>query len=120
MTLLICRTCPRYDTRASGDFGRALAAAIADDPAGAGIAVRNVQCLGGCPADGVVAVDGPGKARVRFTGLDVGHAAAVVLAAAAHDACPSGAPEDWEVPAELANRISSVTRKRGPSPRGAL
>ena len=120
MTLLICRTCPRYDARASGDFGRALSAAIGEAAAGAGVAVRKVQCLGGCPAHGVIAVDGPGKARVRFTGLDVGHASAVVAAAAAHDACPSGDPGDWEVPAALAGRISSVTRKRGAVRRDAL
>ncbi|WP_433556998.1 DUF1636 family protein [Pseudonocardia xinjiangensis] len=114
MTLLICRTCPRYDSRATGDFGRALAEAIADHPAGSLVAVRNVQCLGGCPDHGVAAVDGPGKARVRFSGLDAGDAAAVIAAAAAHDSCASGAPGDWEVPAELADRISSVTPKRGP------
>lgn len=110
MTLLICRTCPRYDLRASGRFGRALAAAVA----GSGVAVRNVQCLGGCPDDGVVAVDGPGKARVRFTGLDVGHAEAVVEATAAHDASPTGVPGEWEIPAELVDRLSTVTLKRPP------
>jgi predicted metal-binding protein len=110
--LLICRTCPRYDPRTSGEFGRAMAAAVAAHPAS--VAVRGVQCLGGCPEDGVAAVDGPGKARVRFTGLDAGHAEAVVEAAAAHDACPTGVPDDWEVPAELAGRISAVTLKRGP------
>src|ERR1700754_2167500 len=47
VTLLICRTCPRYDTRSSGEFGRALAAAIAEHPAGAAVTVRKVQCLGG-------------------------------------------------------------------------
>jgi hypothetical protein len=71
-----------------------------------------VRGVGGCPEDGVVAVDGAGKARVRFTGLDAGHVDAVVRAAAAHDACPTGAPDDWEVPAELADRISAVTLKR--------
>ncbi|MEN3266174.1 DUF1636 family protein [Pseudonocardia sp.] len=114
MTLLICRTCPRYDSRTTGDFGRVLAAAIADHPAGAAVAVRNVQCLGGCPDHGVVAVDGPGKARVRFTGLDAGHARVVIAAAEAHAACASGVPGDWEVPAELADRVSSVTPKRRP------
>ena len=112
--LLICRTCPRYDPVATGDFGRALIAAITADPAGAGVPVRNVQCLGGCPDHGVAAVDGAGKARVRFSGLDEGHVPALLEAAAAYEACPSGAPEEWEVPAELAGRISSVTRKRGP------
>jgi translation initiation factor 2 beta subunit (eIF-2beta)/eIF-5 len=57
MTLLICRTCPRYDCRSTGQFGRELAAAIT--AAGADVPVRNVQCLGGCPDDGAAAVDGP-------------------------------------------------------------
>lgn len=72
------------------------------------------RCLGGCPDDGVVAVDGPGKARVRFTGLGAADAEVVVKAATAHDASRTGLPVDWEIPAELAERISSVTPKRGP------
>ena len=119
MTLLICRTCPRYDPRAVGEFGRRLTAAliqVAENEGDNPIAIRNVQCLGGCPNDGVVAVDGPRKARVRFTGLDESDAKAVHAAARAHDACSTGAPEDWEIPAELANRISSVTRKRSGAP----
>jgi hypothetical protein len=62
----------------------------------------------------VVAVDGPGKARVRFSGLDSGHAEEILAAAAAHDACPSGHPEDWAMPTGLADHLSSVTLKRGP------
>ena len=108
MTLLICRTCPRYDTQATGSFGRVMASAVA----ASGVAVRGVQCLGGCPEHGVVAVDGPGKTRVRFTGLDAGHADAVVRAVQAHDACATGSPGDWEVPVELVERISAVTYKR--------
>jgi predicted metal-binding protein len=123
MTLLICRTCPRYDPRATGEFGRRLTTAlvqITEDEPDSSVAVRNVQCLGGCPDDGVVAVDGPGKTRVRFTGLDETDAKAVHAAAVAHDACVTGAPEDWEIPAELADRVSSVTRKRAPgAPTGA-
>ena len=117
MTLLICRTCPRYDTRATGNFGRRITAAltqIADNEPDTTVSIRNVQCLGGCPDDGVVAVDGPQKARVRFTGLDESDAKAVYAAAVAHDACADGAPEGWEIPAELADRISSVTLKRTP------
>jgi predicted metal-binding protein len=117
MTLLICRTCPRYDTRATGDFGRRITAAltqIADNEPDTTVSIRNVQCLGGCPDDGVVAVDGPQKARVRFTGLDESDAKAVYAAAVAHDACATGAPEGWEIPAELADRISSITLKRTP------
>lgn len=47
MTLLICRTCPRYDLRTSGEFGRALSAAVS--ARATGVSVRNVLCLGGCP-----------------------------------------------------------------------
>jgi predicted metal-binding protein len=114
MTLLVCRTCPRYDPRATGEFSRALAAAIAADPAGDEVDVRGVQCLGGCPRHGVVAVDGPGKVRVRFAGLDAGDAEAILEAAAAHDASPTGDPGDWRVPERLAGRVSAVTPKRAP------
>ena len=107
MSLLICRTCPRYDPPRSGRFGRDLTAAVQ-----AQVHVRHVQCLGGCPDHGVAAVDGPGKARVRFTGLDAGHADALVAAARAHEASGSGEPGDWTVPAELAERIGAVTLKR--------
>lgn len=116
MTLLVCRTCPRYDTRASGEFGRRLFRALA----GSGVAVRGVPCLGGCPEDGVVALDGPGKARVRFTRLGEGDAAAVLAAAAAHEASPTGAPAEWQVPEELAGRLGSVTLKRFPAANGPM
>lgn len=115
MTLLICRTCPRYDVPANGSFRRALGARLArnrdTDPA----LIRHVQCLGGCPDDGVAALDGPGKVRVRFTGLSECHADALVIAAHAHHGCPTGAPGEWDIPAELACHVSSVTYKRGPA-----
>jgi hypothetical protein len=62
----------------------------------------------------VAAVDGPGKARVRFNGLDAADADALVKAAVAHDACTTGAPGDWEIPTELADKISTTTFKRQP------
>ena len=114
MTLLICRTCPRYDTSDSGEFRRALDAEIARNPAADPRTVRHVQCLGGCPEDGVAAVDGPGKTRVRFNGLHAGHADALIKAAQAHAASPTGAPDEWDIPAELADHVSSITFKRGP------
>lgn len=114
MTLLVCRTCPRYVPEHSGDFGRSLTAALDADPAADKIDVRNVHCLGGCPTHGVVAVDGPGKARIRFTGLTADDAEAIVEAAVNHDACLTGAPDDWHIPDTLADRISSITLKRTP------
>lgn len=110
MTLLICRTCPRYDRRATGQFARDLTAAIRADSRD--IPTRNVQCLGGCPDDSVVAVDGPGKTRVRFTGITSDDAPAIINATLAHQASSTGNPGDWLIPAELADRISSVTVKR--------
>lgn len=113
MPLLVCRTCPRYDTTNTGRFRTDIQATITTHPDAADVDVRYVQCLGGCPADGVAAVDGPGKARVRFTGLNADDADALVRAARAHADCATGAPEDWEIPAELADRLSAITIKRG-------
>jgi predicted metal-binding protein len=110
MTLLICRTCPRYDLRATGQFSRDLTAAIRAD--GRDVPIRNVQCLGGCPDDSVVAVDGPGLTRVRFTGVTSDDAPAIINATLAHHASGTGNPGDWLIPAELTSRISSVTAKR--------
>ena len=112
MTLLICRTCPRYDRRATGQFSRDLAAAIHAD--GRDIPARNVQCLGGCPDNSVIAVDGPGMTRVRFTGITSDDAPAIINATLAHQASSTGNPGDWLIPAELTSRISSVTAKRQP------
>jgi predicted metal-binding protein len=113
MTLLICRTCPRYDRRATGQFARDLTAAIRAD--GRDIPTRNVQCLGGCPDDSVIAVDGPGMTRVRFTAVTSDDAPAIINATLAHQASSTGDPGDWLIPAELTSRISSVTVKRQPS-----
>jgi predicted metal-binding protein len=109
VSLLICRTCPRYDPRRTGRFSNDLSAAL---PTTSDVHLRFVPCLGGCPDHGVAAVDAPGKARVRFTGLDAGHADALLAAARAHAACGSGEPGDWQVPEELAARLSAVTPKR--------
>lgn len=112
MALLVCRTCPRHDTAASGTFAAVVSAALQNNARGAAVTVRYVQCLGGCPDHSVAAVDGPGQARVRFTGLTAHHADALVIAAHLHNTSPSGAPGDWTVPAELQNHLSSITRKR--------
>jgi predicted metal-binding protein len=105
--LLICRTCPRHDVD-SGSFGAALDGALV----GADVRVRHVPCLGGCPNAGNVAVDGPGKPRVRFSRIAVDDAEDLLDAARRYDASPSGAPDEWEVPAGLAARVSAVSPKR--------
>jgi predicted metal-binding protein len=112
MTLLVCSTCPRYDRHRSGRFGRAIKQAVTEDPRD--VPIRSVACLGGCPHDGVVALDGPGLSRVRFTHLGPADAPAVITAALAHAHSGTGDPTDWEVPAQIADRLSAVTVKRGP------
>ena len=110
MTLLICRTCPRYDRRTTGQFAQDLTAAIRADHSN--IPTRNVQCLGGCPDNSVVAVDGPGMTRVRFTGITSDDATAIINATLSHQASDTGNPGDWFIPSELTSRLSSVTAKR--------
>lgn len=114
MALLVCRTCPRYDARASGRFGDALLEAVTAD--GREVRVRKVPCLGGCPEDGVVALDGPGMTRVRFARLSPSDAPAIVDAAVRHARSGTGHPEDRRMPAELSGRVSAVTAKREPMP----
>jgi predicted metal-binding protein len=115
MALLVCRTCPRYDRRRSGEFGRRVTSAIAGlvRDGSSDIAVRGVLCLGGCPRDGVAAIDGPGKARVRFADLNEDDAADLLAAAAVHERCASGEPSELDLSDRLRGRISSVTLKRG-------
>jgi hypothetical protein len=72
-----------------------------------------VLCLGGCPRNGVAAIDGPGKARVRFANLTEDDAADLLAAAAAHERCASGEPAELDISDRLRGRISSVTLKRG-------
>ena len=118
MTLLISRTCPRYNPCTSGQFGRTLAAAIAEGAVENGVEVRNVQCLGGPAArvTGVVAVDGPGKAQVRFAGLTVDDVDAVLEAATAHHECSPGAAGEAlrqaERRADEAERTREETARR--------
>ena len=114
MALLVCRTCPRYDRRRTGEFGRRLTSAITAlvRSGSSDVAVRGVLCLGGCPRNGVAAIDGPGKARVRFSNLTEDDAADLLAAAAAHARCASGEPAELDLSDPLRRRISSVTVKR--------
>jgi predicted metal-binding protein len=107
--LLICRTCPR-DEPATGSFGVALDRAVADRADD--VRVRHVPCLGGCPNAGNVALDSPGKPRVRFSRITPDDADAVLDAARRYDSSPEGMPGDWDVPSELAGRLTATTPKR--------
>ncbi|MDL5158875.1 DUF1636 family protein [Actinomycetospora termitidis] len=111
MPLLVCRTCPR-DRPDTGSFGAALDGLLTG-AAERGVRVRHVPCLGGCPNDGNVAVDAPGKPRVRFSHLSAADAPSLLDAAAAFDASENGLPDDdWVVPSALSDRLTAVTPKR--------
>ncbi|WP_433781236.1 DUF1636 family protein [Actinomycetospora sp. CA-101289] len=110
MPLLVCRTCPR-DEADSGSFGHRLDAALAAARS-RGVRVRHVPCVGGCPHAGNVALDGPGKPRVRFSFLTTDDAGDLLDATVAYDASSTGTPGDWDVPAPLAGRLTAVTPKR--------
>jgi predicted metal-binding protein len=108
--LLVCRTCPRYEPD-SGSFGDTLDPALAAASA-RGVRLRHVPCVGGCPQAGNIALDGPGKPRVRFSSLRTEDAEDLLDAAVAYDASASGHPDDWEVPPALEGRLTAVTPKR--------
>lgn len=117
MTLLVCTTCPRYDGELNGDFADEFMAVCqkAGTEADPAPAIRRVRCLGGCPDEGVVAIDGPQKTRIRFTGL-LGAPEAVMIGlsrvAVAHEMSATGDPEDIPIPNDVVAHLSSVTRKR--------
>jgi predicted metal-binding protein len=75
-----------------------------------------VNCLGACELGGSVALDGRGKTRVRFSGLEVHQVVELRSACAAYEASATGHPDEWDVPADLRSAISAVAPKRGPRP----
>jgi predicted metal-binding protein len=108
--LLVCRTCPRYESD-SGSFGNRLDPELSAARS-RGVRVRHVPCVGGCPHAGNVALDGPGKPRVRFSYLTTDDAEQLLDAAVAYDASATGTPGDWDVPPTLKDRLTAVTPKR--------
>ena len=88
---------PPRRARTSGAFGRPARRRARRRTGRAACAVSgHVPCLGGCPHAGNVALDGIGKARVRFSDLTTDDAGDLVDAAVAYDACSTGTPGDWE------------------------
>lgn len=111
MTLLVCRTCPRYQSD-TGSFLQNAEHALA----ASGIDYRVVQCVGGCNHPGNIALDAPGKARVRISGLTSEHFDAILTATTAHHRSATGIPDEWQLPDELAGHITAVTPKSAPPP----
>ena len=72
MPLLVCRTCPRYESD-SGSSGDRLDPALATAGPARKVRVRHVPCVGGCPQSGNVALDAGELDRAA----EVGRAGAV-------------------------------------------
>lgn len=109
-TLAICRTCPR-DTAQSGAFGVELKARIRDSLDNKKISILMVQCLGSCRSPCAVALDGPGKARIRFSSLTVEDAGALVQAALRYEQSDAANPSPQTLPVALQARISAIAPK---------
>lgn len=111
MALLVCTTCPREDPPHRGEWARLVESTWRR----AGAGVRHVACLGGCPAPGVVALDGPGKTRIRFGGLTVDDLTELVQISRAYDSTDFPEPETVVASGRLRARITSIRPKRAPA-----
>ena len=112
--ILVCRTCPRYEPVApDGEEtrGKHLGAAVRAAASAANglenVDVRLVNCLAGCKRPCNVALDGPGRLRLRFSELTDAHIAALLSAAAAYRECADGDLDDKSLPLALRARVSA-------------
>ena len=114
--LLVCRTCPRYEPApppGAPKRGAALGRLLKADPRlPAGLEVRAVNCLAGCPNPCNAAIDAPGVGRLRFSRLETGDAAALIEAAAACARRGGAEPEAADLPASLRDRITARSPAR--------
>ena len=108
--IFVCVTCDRYASPAADapSPGRALAGALqararAD---GEGLAVRTVQCLNGCPHPCTAALRMPGKCMIRFSGLTIEDAPALIQAAQDYAESADGNLPAEAMPPRLRSKIS--------------
>ncbi len=116
--LLICRTCPRYLPTPAGQptDGVRLAAAmrrmLKEQAAPAGLEVRAVNCLAGCRNPCNVALDGPGRYRLRFSRLAETDLPALLAVARRYAASPDGNLPDEAIEDGLADRLTARSPAR--------
>ena len=112
--ILVCRTCPRYEpppppgeagrgSRLSVDIKQLVAALSEQDR----LTVRVVNCLAGCKNPCNVALDGPGKYRLRFSRLEVADAGLMIEVAMAYANQADGNLADDQLPESLRRRLTA-------------
>ncbi len=108
--IFVCATCDRYaaSPAAQARPGQALAQAIRQRAAqrGAAIAVRAVECLNGCPHPCAAALRMPGKMVIRFSGLTVDDAPALLDVAYRYADSPDGDVPTETLPESLRGKVS--------------
>lgn len=108
--IFVCVTCSRYDPVPVGQAtpGQHLAWAMKQHAAAGAstVAVRTVECLNGCPHPCMAALRTPGKCVIRFSGLVMEDAAALLQAAALYAETPDGDVPSEALPASLRGKVS--------------
>lgn len=118
--LLICRTCPR-DQPSSGEPSVLLAQQMLRTCEQLGVAVLRVNCLGACRQPFSIALDSPGKLRLRFSGLGpTTDTASIETLIAGYRQSATGDPASFEIPAALRPALSAVSPKPQLSPDSSL
>jgi len=120
--IFVCITCDRYACSHDGKPtpGQRLAAAVKRIAAVEGnvIAVRAVECLNGCPHPCTAALRAPGKAVIRFNGLNEEDAPALLEVAATYAKSNSGEIAPESLPPPLQGKVSDqfqITRSLAPA-----
>jgi predicted metal-binding protein len=108
--IMVCLTCSRYASTPAGQPtpGRRLAAALLASARSPGhpITVRTVECLNGCPHPCTAALRTPGKCVIRFSGLTVDDAPALIEAATHYAVSQDGNIPPEAMPASLRTKVS--------------
>lgn len=107
--IFICTTCNRYappradETSPGLRLAQTVKAAAAADKT---IAVRMVECLNTCPNPCAAAFREPGKAVIRFGGLEPGDTSALLAAATTYAQSTDGILSPNTLPERLRSKIA--------------
>ena len=113
-SLIICRTCPR-GTDESGSACAALAARMKDVLRDHAVVIRRVNCLGACTQPCAIALDAPGKFRLRFSDLRLADAGELECVIRQYCSSENGSLPTESLPPGLRSRLSALSPKYPPT-----